>query len=76
MAPRMQREGEVTWIYPIMDQVIAGVERGDKACIAIGIEFIEEDQHFPFPRENPRVMRYYNYFRAHFTKAPAMNLPE
>jgi hypothetical protein len=48
LAPRKHTEGSVTWIYPIMDAVIAAIERGDKACIAIGIEFIEEDQHFPF----------------------------
>ena len=33
-----------------MEAVIGAIERGDKACIAIGIEFIEEDQHFPFGR--------------------------
>lgn len=50
LIPRVRTEGTVNWIYPIMDEVIAGIERGDKACIAIGIEFIEEDQHFPFGR--------------------------
>jgi hypothetical protein len=50
IAPREHTDGRVTWIYPIMDAVIVGIERGDKACIAIGIEFIEEDQHFPFGR--------------------------
>jgi len=50
IAPRKHTEGGVTWIYPIMDAVIAAIELGDKACIVIGIEFIEEDQHFPFGR--------------------------
>ena len=50
LAPRKHTEGSVTWIYPIMEAVIGAIERGDKACIAIGIEFIEEDQHFPFGR--------------------------
>jgi len=31
-----------------MEAVIEGIERGDKASIAIGIDFIEEDAHFPF----------------------------
>ncbi len=50
LAPEKHTEGSVTWIYPIMDEVIAAIGRADKACIAIGIEFIEEDQHFPFGR--------------------------
>src|SRR5712664_2337580 len=51
LAPRKHTEGGETWIFPIMDEMIAGIERGDKACIAIGIEFLEEDdQHFPFGR--------------------------
>src|SRR5438552_5273000 len=50
LAPRKRIEDGVTWIYPIMDEVIAGIERGDRACIAIGIEFVEEDQGFPFGR--------------------------
>ena len=33
-----------------MDEIIAGAESGDKACIAIALEFIEEDQHFSFGR--------------------------
>lgn len=31
-----------------MDKVIAGIERGDPACMLIGIEFLEEDRKFPF----------------------------
>lgn len=41
-------EGEIKWIYPVMDKVIAGIEQGDAACRRIGIEFIEEDGKFPF----------------------------
>jgi len=29
-----------------MEAVIKGIERGDKASIALGLEFIEEDGHF------------------------------
>lgn len=36
------------WIYPVMDKVIERIECGDEACKRIGIEFIEQDQHFPF----------------------------
>ena len=36
------------WIYPVMDRVIKGIERGDPACAEIGIEFIEESVSFPF----------------------------
>jgi len=50
LAPVKFTEGDVTWIYPIMDVVVVGIELGDKACIEIGIEFIEEDQRFPFGR--------------------------
>ena len=46
--PREHIEGSVRWVYPIMDSVINGIERGDKACIALGLDFIEEDAHFPF----------------------------
>jgi hypothetical protein len=38
------------WIYPIMDQVIGGIEKGDKACIEIGVECIEENQWLAFGR--------------------------
>jgi len=36
------------WVYPVMDQVIAGIEAGDAACVRLGIEFVEEDARFPF----------------------------
>ena len=31
-----------------MFEVIKGIEKGDKACIEIGVEFIEEDECFTF----------------------------
>jgi hypothetical protein len=37
-------------IFSVMDEVIPGIEAGDLACIKIGIEYIEEDQHFVFGR--------------------------
>ncbi|PQV64064.1 hypothetical protein B1R32_10789 [Abditibacterium utsteinense] len=38
------------WIYPVMFQVIEGIEQGDRACIEIGIEFVEENERFSFGR--------------------------
>lgn len=46
--PRETAQGDTRWIYPIMDAVIDGIARGDKACIVLGIEFIHEDDGFPF----------------------------
>jgi hypothetical protein len=43
-------EKNVRWIFPVMDSVIEGIESGDRACIALGVDFIEEDQRFPFGR--------------------------
>lgn len=44
-----RHEGKV-WIYPVMEQVLDGIAAGDGACACIGIEFIEQDQGFPFGR--------------------------
>ena len=46
--PREHIEGQKQWLYPVMEAVIEGIERGDKASIALGLDFIEEDAHFPF----------------------------
>lgn len=48
LSPRELREGDIHWIYPIMDEVIQGIEENDVACIALGIDFAEEDARFPF----------------------------
>ena len=48
LAPLEMVQGGCRWIYPVMHKVIDGIEAGDSACIAIGVEFIEEDQKFPF----------------------------
>ena len=50
LRPREHKEGETRWVYPLMEQVIAGIEAGDPACAELGVEFIEEDQKFPFGR--------------------------
>lgn len=46
--PREVREGDIRWIYPIMEKVIEGIENGDVACIALGVDFLQEDARFPF----------------------------
>jgi hypothetical protein len=48
LSPAEHVEGETKWIYPVMDKVIEGIARGDKACRRLGIEFIEEDRKFTF----------------------------
>lgn len=45
LAAHEHTEGEVRWVYPLMEQVIQGIEAGDRACIALGLDFIEEDAH-------------------------------
>ncbi len=42
------REGEVTWVYPLMFTVIRLANLGDRAAIALALELIEENQHFPY----------------------------
>jgi hypothetical protein len=48
LVPREHEEGSVRWIYPIMEEVIRGIEENDSARIALGIDFVEEDARFPF----------------------------
>lgn len=48
LTPQVSTQGDRMWIYPIMHQVIKAIEKKDLASIQIGIEFIEQDQHFPF----------------------------
>lgn len=48
LRPRVHVSGEKKWIYPVMERVIEGIEKGDAACKRLGIEFIEEDGKFPF----------------------------
>ena len=48
VSPVVHVEGEVKYVYPVMDKIIAGIGQGDMACRRIGIEFIEEDRGFVF----------------------------
>ncbi len=44
-----------------MDQVIAGIKQGDRACIQLGVEFIQTDEFLPFgyalKRNTARALR-------------------
>lgn len=46
--PKIHRQGDTRWIYPIMDAIIDGIRAQDPASIEIGVEFIEADGKFPF----------------------------
>jgi hypothetical protein len=50
LAPRRHTESGRTWVFPLMEQIISRIEVGDIAAIEIGIEFIQEDDHFVFGR--------------------------
>lgn len=50
LMPRRHTEGGRTWVFPLMEEVIKLIDAGDKAAIEIGIEFIQEDDHFVFGR--------------------------
>ena len=45
---RTHQEGQVKWIYPLLDAVVDGIERRDLACIELGIELIEDSDSMPF----------------------------
>ena len=48
LTPLVHSTGDRKWIYPVMDHVIEGIERGDPACAELGIEFIETNDSFAF----------------------------
>jgi hypothetical protein len=48
LSAKMYENSDRRWIYPIMDDVIAGIDDGNAACIALGLDFIEEDDLFAF----------------------------
>jgi hypothetical protein len=66
LTPKTHEEAGKRWIYPIMEQVIEGIELDDPACVQIGIEFIEDSSSFPFAMilksNTARALR-----RSHFT---------
>lgn len=48
IVPVRHTEGGRTWVFPVMQQIIALIEAGDLAAVEIGIEFICEDDFFAF----------------------------
>lgn len=46
--PVVHSEDDKSWVYPIMDRIIEGIESGDPACAELGVEFIEQDESFAF----------------------------
>ena len=50
LCPLEHVEGSRRWVYPLMFQVIDGIENGDSACMRLGVDFIQEDGSFRFGR--------------------------
>jgi len=50
LKPREHVEGDVRWIYPVMESVAEGIRAGDPACVDLGVEFIESAHKQPFGR--------------------------
>ncbi|MFT7676311.1 MAG: hypothetical protein ACI8QC_000281 [Planctomycetota bacterium] len=48
LTPATHESGSERWVYPVMKEVIKGIEADDLACAQLGVEFIEEDQGFVF----------------------------
>jgi hypothetical protein len=48
LRPLVHSTDQGTWIYPVMDRVIEGIEQGDLACAQLGVEFIETSESFAF----------------------------
>jgi hypothetical protein len=48
--PLVRSVNDKQWIYPVMDRVIEGFEKGDQACADLGVEFIEDNSSFVFGR--------------------------
>ena len=48
LEPLTYQEGQVKWIYPLLDAVITGIKKRDPACIELGIELIEDGNSMPF----------------------------
>jgi len=43
-------QGDARWSYPLMNDVIAGIEAGDLACIELGVEFVQSGHQQAFGR--------------------------
>ena len=47
---REHTEGDVRWVYPIIESVVDGIKASDPACLDLGVEFIESGHKQPFGR--------------------------
>jgi hypothetical protein len=45
---QIYEEGQVRWVYPLVNAVIEGIEKQDPACVELGIELIEDSDSMPF----------------------------
>jgi hypothetical protein len=36
ISPKANVEGDLQRIYPVMDEIIAGIEQGDRGCVEMG----------------------------------------
>jgi hypothetical protein len=50
LQPNTWSEGDRQWLYPIMTDVIAGAEAGDRACIELAVELVESSHSQAFGR--------------------------
>ena len=50
LTSRAHTEGNVRWLYPIIESVVDGIKASDPACIDLGVEFIESGHKQPFGR--------------------------
>ena len=50
LQPREHVEGDVRWIYPVVDAVIDGIVAADPACVELDVEFVESGHKQPFGR--------------------------
>lgn len=50
LTPLVHVEGDVRWVYPVMDAVVDGMKTGDRACVELGVEFVESSHKQPFGR--------------------------
>lgn len=46
--PRIHKEGDTTWIYPVMDGVIEAAKLGDVPALELCLQLIEKDTSMPF----------------------------
>lgn len=47
---REHTEGNVRWVYPIIESVVDGIKAADPGCIDLGVEFIESGHKQAFGR--------------------------